>query len=86
MVMRLLALLLLSLLGSATAAADRPNILWIMSDDHAATAVGAYGGRLAGLDPTPNLDEIAEPCGSQHHNFSATTLNQGICRNSCSMG
>ena len=37
----------------------RPNILWIMSDDHAAHAVGAYGGRLAGLDPTPTLDALA---------------------------
>lgn len=36
-----------------------PNILYIMSDDHAATAIGAYGGRLAGLDPTPNIDRLA---------------------------
>ena len=38
---------------------DRPNILFVMSDDHAAHAVGAYGGRLAGLDPTPHLDRLA---------------------------
>ncbi len=38
----------------------RPNILFIMSDDHAAHALGAYGGRLAALDPTPTLDRIAE--------------------------
>ena len=30
-----------------------------MSDDHAAHAIGAYGGRLAGLDPTPHLDRFA---------------------------
>ncbi len=36
-----------------------PNILFIMSDDHAAHAIGAYGGRLAVLDPTPTLDRIA---------------------------
>lgn len=30
-----------------------------MSDDHAAHAIGAYGGRLAGLNPTPNIDRLA---------------------------
>ncbi len=38
---------------------SRPNILFIMSDDHAAQAVGAYGGRLAPLDPTPHIDRLA---------------------------
>ncbi|QGJ71762.1 Mucin-desulfating sulfatase [Planctomycetales bacterium 10988] len=37
----------------------QPNILFIMSDDHAAHAIGAYGGRLASLNPTPTLDELA---------------------------
>ena len=44
----------------AAAAQDRPNILFIMSDDHTAHALGAYGGRLAVLDATPNLDRLAE--------------------------
>ena len=39
--------------------ADKPNILFIMSDDHAAHAIGAYGGRLAALNPTPTLDRLA---------------------------
>ena len=47
-------------LSSQTSAADQPNILFIMSDDHAAHAIGAYGGRLAPLDPTPNIDRLAE--------------------------
>ena len=38
----------------------RPNIIYVMSDDHAAHAIGAYGGRLAELDPTPNLDRLAD--------------------------
>jgi N-acetylglucosamine-6-sulfatase len=38
---------------------ERPNILFIMSDDHCAQAVGAYGGRLAALDPTPTIDRLA---------------------------
>ncbi len=37
----------------------RPNILFIMSDDHATQAFGVYGSRLASLNPTPNLDQIA---------------------------
>lgn len=45
--------------GFRLPAADKPNILFIMSDDHAAHALGAYGGRLAALDPTPALDRLA---------------------------
>ena len=37
----------------------RPNIVFIMSDDHAYQAVSAYGGPLAPLAPTPNIDRIA---------------------------
>ena len=40
--------------------AKKPNILFIMSDDHAAHAISAYGGRLAKIAPTPNLDRLAE--------------------------
>jgi arylsulfatase A-like enzyme len=47
-------------LGLVTSsAADKPNILYIMSDDHAAHGIGAYGGRLAKLNPTPNIDRLA---------------------------
>ena len=38
---------------------ERPNILFIMSDDHACNAISAYGGRLANIAPTPNIDRIA---------------------------
>ncbi len=37
-------------------ASDRPNILFIMSDDHAAHAMSCYGSRI---NQTPNLDRIA---------------------------
>lgn len=43
----------------AARAATKPNILYIMSDDHAAHAVGVYGGRFASLNPTPNIDQLA---------------------------
>ena len=35
------------------------NVIYIMSDDHAAHAIGAYGGRLSSLNPTPNLDAFS---------------------------
>jgi len=38
------------------AAGRRPNIIFILSDDHAYQAIGAYGSRLA---TTPNIDRIA---------------------------
>ena len=37
----------------------KPNILYIMSDDHACNAISTYGGRLASIAPTPNIDRIA---------------------------
>jgi len=36
-----------------------PNILYIMSDDHAAHAISAYRSRLAKVAPTPNIDRLA---------------------------
>lgn len=41
------------------AQSSRPNILFIMSDDHSAQAISAYNGILAPILPTPNLDRIA---------------------------
>lgn len=38
----------------------KPNIIFIMSDDHTTQGIGAYGSRLAGLNPTPNIDRIAK--------------------------
>jgi arylsulfatase A-like enzyme len=38
----------------------RPNILYIMSDDHAVQAVSAYGHPVSQIAPTPNIDRIAE--------------------------
>lgn len=35
---------------------ERPNILFIMSDDHAAHAISAYGSKI---NKTPNIDRIA---------------------------
>ena len=37
----------------------KPNILFVMADDHTYQAIGAYGSRLAKLDPTPTIDDLA---------------------------
>src|SRR6185503_466696 len=56
--MRALSLALLLALTENTSQplATRPNIVFIMSDDHAAHAIGAYGSRV---NQTPHLDRIA---------------------------
>lgn len=38
---------------------DRPNILFLFSDDHAWQSIGAYGGRLKDVANTPNIDKLA---------------------------
>ncbi len=38
----------------------RPNIIYIMTDDHAFQALSAYQDRFAGIAPTPNIDRIAD--------------------------
>jgi arylsulfatase A-like enzyme len=42
---------------AAQKALNRPNILFIMSDDHAAHAISAYGSRI---NKTPNIDRLAK--------------------------
>ena len=43
-------------LASSSMAAERPNILFIFSDDHAQHAISAYGSKV---NVTPNIDRIA---------------------------
>lgn len=50
----------LASLSAVASGAVRPNILWLFSDDHAFQAIGAYGSRLQSLNPTPNIDSIAD--------------------------
>ncbi len=51
---------------------DQPNIIFIMSDDHAYQAISAYGH---GLNETPNIDRLAEE-GSL---FTRSTVTNSIC-------
>lgn len=41
-------------------ATEKPNIIYIMADDHTTQGFGIYGSRLASLNPTPTLDKIAK--------------------------
>ena len=57
-------ILLLTIVGSVQQtlvceAADRPNILFMLADDHTSQAWSCYGGRLAGYAKTPNIDRLA---------------------------
>src|SRR5215510_6850974 len=45
-----------SMVTAQSTAGNRPNIIFIMTDDHAAHAIGAYGSRV---NATPNLDRLA---------------------------
>src|SRR6187401_1158455 len=51
-----LALLLAMAVTRTTRVADRPNIIFIMTDDHAAHAISAYGSNV---NETPNIDRLA---------------------------
>ena len=54
---------------------SKPNILFIFSDDHAYQAISAYGGRLAKLAPTPQIDRIA----SEGMLFTRCYVTNSIC-------
>ena len=51
---------------------SRPNILFIMSDDHAYQAISAYDDRLI---QTPNIDRLAK----QGALFSNSCVTNSIC-------
>ena len=52
---------------------SRPNIIFIMADDHAIQAISAYGHRLSKLAPTPNIDRLAK---------NGALFTQSFCTNS----
>lgn len=41
-------------------AASKPNIVFIMSDDHTWQAIGSYGSHLKEVAPTANIDRLAD--------------------------
>ena len=51
---------LLPNVGQARDSKKPLNFIFIMSDDHTTQAIGAYGSRLAKLNPTPVIDKLAK--------------------------
>ncbi len=72
--MYLLALFILFITSCATPKKERPNILFIMSDDHTTQAFGIYGSRLAKLDPTPTLDKLGRNGMIFDHAFCTNSI------------
>ena len=55
-------------------AAERPNILFLFSDDHAVKAISAYSGPLANVAPTPNIDRLAREGAVFLNSFCANSI------------
>ena len=60
------------LAGAEAAPSRRPNILYIMADDHGAQAISAYGSVI---NKTPNLDRLA----AQGMRFTNCFVTNSIC-------
>lgn len=52
----------------------RPNIVFIMADDHAEQAISAYGHPIGQLAPTPNIDRIANEGALFKNNFCTNSI------------
>ncbi|GAB5560107.1 MAG: sulfatase [Synoicihabitans sp.] len=72
MIRLLIAPLACLLLSCSEVTAKRPNIIVIMSDDHAYQAVSAYGH---GLNQTPNIDRLAREGAL----FTRASVTNSIC-------
>ena len=53
---------------------DRPNILFIFTDDHAPHAIGAYGGWLKSVNPTPTIDRLAAQGMLMENSFCTNSI------------
>ena len=74
----LLLLLFLTLFGFGPQdlrAGQKPNIVFIFSDDHAPHAIGAYNGWLKSVNPTPRIDQLA----NQGMLFEKSFCTNSIC-------
>ena len=58
--MRWAAPLIAALVAVSASAADKPNIILVVSDDFGYGDSGVYGGGIGRGMPTPNLDKMAE--------------------------
>src|SRR5690349_12092757 len=58
-IVKSLLMALFTVAAISAIAADRPNIVFIMADDHAYQAISAYGDKRK-LIQTPNIDRLAK--------------------------
>ena len=70
--LQLIAVVLAS--GLAVIAAERPNIVFMFTDDHAPHAIGAYGGVLNEVNPTPNIDQLARDSMLFRNSFCTNSI------------
>jgi arylsulfatase A-like enzyme len=70
---------LASSMNAQSKSSPPPNIIYIMSDDHAYQAISAYGSALKDLAPTPNIDRIARD-GMRFDRCLVTNSISGPCR------
>lgn len=69
---RLASLVFIAVVSAGAAgAADRPNILFIFTDDHACQSIGAYGSKI---NQTPNIDRIAKEGAVFTNSFCANSI------------
>jgi arylsulfatase A-like enzyme len=52
----------------------KPNIIFILSDDHATNAITAYSNRFEDVSPTPNIDRIAKEGAILTNTFSTNAI------------
>jgi choline-sulfatase len=71
-ILLLIALLIGLTLTTLAQAQRRPNVLFIMGDDHAPYVIGAYGNKLA---RTPNIDSLA----ARGVRFNRAYVNSPVC-------
>lgn len=57
-----------------TSTDQKPNIIYIMADDHATQAISAYGHPISKLAPTPNIDRIADEGAIFMNNFCTNSI------------
>ena len=53
---------------------QRPNIIFIMADDHATQAISAYNHPISQLAPTPNIDRLANEGAIFKNNFCTNSI------------
>ena len=53
---------------------SRPNIIFIMSDDHARQAISIYGHPIGKVAPTPNIDRIGREGAVFNNNYCCNSI------------